>query len=60
VHTVAIVADDANGLIISTDPIYESYEVGVIYKDKKSILEIERMFEDAWGISQEIDLELKK
>ncbi len=60
VHTVAIVADDVNGLIISTDPIYESYEVGVIYKDKKSILEIERMFEDAWGISQEIDLELKK
>lgn len=60
VHTVAIVADDTNGLIISTDPIYESYEVGVIYKDKKSILEIERMFEDAWGISQDIDLELKK
>ncbi len=47
VHTVAVVADDANGLIISTDPIYESYEVGVIYKDKKSIMEIERMFEDA-------------
>ncbi len=59
VHTVAIVADDTNGLIISTDPIYESYEVGVIYKDKKSILEIERMFEDAWGISQDIDLGLR-
>ena len=60
VHTVAIVADEVNGLIISTDPIYESYEVGVIYKDKKSILEIERMFDDAWSISQDIDLELKK
>lgn len=60
VHTVAIVADETNGLIISTDPIYESYEVGVIYKDKKSIMEIERMFEDAWGISQDIDMELKK
>lgn len=60
VHTVAIVADEANGLIISTDPIYESYEVGVIYKDKKSILEIERMFEDAWGISQDVDLGLRK
>jgi hypothetical protein len=60
VHTVAIVADETNGLIISTDPIYESYEVGVIYKDKKSILEIERMFEDAWSISQDIDMELKK
>ncbi|EKF86011.1 hypothetical protein [Methanobacterium formicicum] len=60
VHTVAIVADEVNGLIISTDPIYESYEVGVIYKDKKSILEIERMFEDAWSISQDVDLELKK
>jgi len=59
VHTVAIVADESNGLIISTDPIYESYEVGVIYKDKKSILEIERMFEDAWGLSKEIDLEIK-
>ncbi|NYB52720.1 MAG: hypothetical protein HVN35_09205 [Methanobacteriaceae archaeon] len=59
VHTVAIVADDANGLIISTDPIYESYEVGVIYKDKKSISEIERMFEDAWGISQDVDLGMK-
>jgi len=60
VHTVAVVADDANGLIISTDPIYESYEVGVIYKDKKSILEIERMFEDAWSISQDVDLGLKE
>lgn len=60
VHTVAIVSDDTNGLIISTDPIYESYEVGVIYKDKKSILEIERMFEDAWSISQEVNLELKE
>lgn len=60
VHTVAVVADDANGLIISTDPIYESYEVGVIYKDKKSIMEIERMFEDAWTISQDIDLEIRK
>lgn len=60
VHTVAIVADETNGLIISTDPIYESYEVGVIYKDKKSILEIERMFEDAWSISQDVDMGLKK
>lgn len=60
VHTVAVVADDANGLIISTDPIYESYEVGVIYKDKKSILEIERMFEDAWSISQDVDLGLRE
>jgi len=60
VHTVTIVADDNNGLIISTDPIYESYEVGVIYKDPKSIKEIEKMFGDAWGLSQDIDLELKK
>ena len=60
VHTVTIVADDNNGLIISTDPIYESYEVGVIYKDPKSIQEIGRMFEDAWGLSQDIDMELKK
>ena len=60
VHTVAVVADDSNGLIISTDPIYESYEVGVIYKDKKSILEIERMFEDAWSISQDVDLGLRE
>ena len=60
VHTVAVVADESNGLIISTDPIYESYEVGVIYKDKKSILEIERMFDDAWSISQEVDLGLKE
>lgn len=60
VHTVAVVADDSNGLIISTDPIYESYEVGVIYKDKKSILEIAKMFEDAWTISQDVDLGLRK
>jgi hypothetical protein len=59
VHTIAVVADDSNGLIISTDPIYESYEVGVIYKDQKSIEEIERLFEDAWDLSQEIDLEIK-
>jgi len=28
VHTVAVVSDEDNGLIISTDPIYESFEVG--------------------------------
>jgi hypothetical protein len=58
VHTVAIVSDDDNGLIISTDPIYESFEVGVIYKDQKSIEEIERMFEEAWGLSRDINLEI--
>jgi hypothetical protein len=58
VHTVAIVSDKDNGLIISTDPIYESFEVGVIYKDQRSIEEIERMFEEAWKLSQEIDLGL--
>lgn len=56
VHTVAVVADDKNGLIISTDPIYESYEVGVVYRDQKSIQEIENMFEDAWNLSQEMNL----
>lgn len=59
VHTVAVVADDKNGLIISTDPIYESYEVGVVYRDQKSIQEIEHMFEDAWNLSKEMNLEIK-
>jgi len=59
VHTVAIVADAENGLIISTDPIYESFEVGVIYKDIKSIEEIERMFNEAWKLSKDINLEIK-
>jgi hypothetical protein len=59
VHTVAVVADDNNGLIISTDPIYESYEVGVVYRDQKSIQEIEHMFEDAWNLSKEMNLEIK-
>ena len=58
VHTVAIVSDEDNGLIISTDPIYESFEVGVIYKDQKSIEEIERMFEEAWKLSQDINMSL--
>lgn len=57
IHTVAVVSDDKNGLIISTDPIYESFEVGVIYKDEKSIMEIEKLFEEAWGLSKEIILE---
>ncbi len=56
VHTIAIVSDEDNGLIISTDPIYESYEVGVIYRDQKSVEEIERMFDEAWNLSQEINL----
>ena len=60
IHTVAVVSDNTNGLIISTDPIYESFEVGVIYNDQKSIEQIERLFEDAWGISKDIDMELKK
>lgn len=60
VHTVAIVTDADNGLIISTDPIYESFEVGVIYKDSKSIEEIERMFNEAWKLSKDIDLEIKQ
>jgi hypothetical protein len=59
IHTVAVVADDSNGLIISTDPIYESFEVGVMYKDQKSIEEIEHLFEDAWGISKDVDMEIK-
>lgn len=59
VHTIAVVADESSGLIISTDPIYESYEVGVVYKDLKSIEEIERLFHDAWEISQDVDLEIK-
>ncbi|MBV1767201.1 MAG: hypothetical protein KUA29_02705, partial [Methanobacterium sp.] len=57
VHTVALVSDDNHGLIISTDPIYESFEVGVIYKDEKSISEIEKLFEEAWGLSKDIELE---
>lgn len=60
VHTVAVVADKKNGLIISTDPIYESFEVGVVYKDPKSIEEIEKLFEDAWNISKDINLEIKQ
>jgi sugar-specific transcriptional regulator TrmB len=58
IHTVAVVSDNTNGLIISTDPIYESFEVGVMYKDQKSIEEIERLFEDAWGFSKDLDMEL--
>ena len=60
VHTVAVVSDDTNGLIISTDPIYESFEVGVVYKDHKSVEEIRRLFEDAWNISKDINLEIKQ
>ena len=60
IHTVAVVSDNTNGLIISTDPIYESFEVGVMYKDQKSIDEIERLFEDAWEISKDLDMEIKK
>ncbi len=60
IHTVAVVSDNTNGLIISTDPIYESFEVGVMYKDQKSIEEIERLFEDAWGLSKDLDMELKQ
>jgi sugar-specific transcriptional regulator TrmB len=60
VHTVAVVSDEDHGLIISTDPIYESFEVGVVYKDQKSIEEIERLFEDAWKISKDVDLEIEK
>ncbi|MCE7699394.1 MAG: hypothetical protein K8E24_011530 [Methanobacterium paludis] len=60
VHTVVVVSDDTNGLIISTDPIYESFEVGVVYKDHKSIEEIRRLFEDAWSISKDINLEIKQ
>ncbi len=60
VHTVAIVADAENGLIISTDPIYESFEVGVIYKDMKSIEEIERMFDEAWKLSKDIELQINQ
>ncbi|MBZ2166178.1 hypothetical protein [Methanobacterium spitsbergense] len=60
IHTVAVVSDNTNGLIISTDPIYESFEVGVMYKDQKSIEEIERLFEDAWEISKDLDMEIRK
>ncbi|MDI6643663.1 MAG: hypothetical protein QME14_01285 [Methanobacteriaceae archaeon] len=57
VHTVAVVSDNTNGLIISTDPIYESFEVGVIYKDENSISEIEKLFNEAWDLSKDVVLE---
>ncbi|MGC9517345.1 MAG: hypothetical protein ACP5C3_06590 [Methanomicrobiales archaeon] len=57
VHTVAVVSDESNGLIISTDPIYESFEVGVIYKDENSISEIEKLFGEAWELSNDVKLE---
>lgn len=57
VHTVAVVSDNTNGLIISTDPIYESFEVGVIYKDENSISEIEKLFDEAWNLSKDVVLE---
>lgn len=56
VHTVAAVADNKKGLIISTDPIYDSFEVGVIYNDKKSIKEIQKLFEKAWSLSNKISI----
>jgi len=56
VHTVAAVVDDKKGLIISTDPIYDSFEVGVIYNDKRSIKEIEKLFEKAWSLSKQIPI----
>jgi len=56
IHTIAAVADNKKGLIISTDPIYDSFEVGVIYNDKKSIKQIERLFEKAWSLSEKISI----
>jgi len=56
VHTVAAVADNKKGLIISTDPIYDSFEVGVVYNDKKSIKEIQKLFEKAWSLSNKISI----
>ncbi len=56
IHTVAAVSDNNRGFIISTDPIYESFEVGVIYNDKESIEEIRRLFEEAWSLSDKISL----
>jgi len=56
IHTVAAVADNNKGLIISTDPIYDSFEVGVIYNDRKSVKEIEKLFEKAWSLSERISL----
>jgi hypothetical protein len=29
-----------------------------MYKDQKSIEEIERLIEDAWGLSKDLDMEL--
>ncbi|MDX9693994.1 MAG: hypothetical protein RBT32_07690 [Methanothermobacter sp.] len=56
IHTVTAVADNKKGLIISTDPIYDSFEVGVIYNDKKSIKEIEKLFEKAWSLSKKVTI----
>jgi len=56
IHTVAAVVDNKKGLIISTDPIYDSFEVGVVYDDRRSIKEIEKLFEKAWSLSKEISI----
>ena len=56
IHTVAAVSDEDEGLIISTDPIYDSFEVGVKYTDPESIKQINNLFEEAWKLSNPIEL----
>lgn len=54
IPTIAAVVDNKQGILISTDPIYDSFEVGSVYKDKESVSKIKKLFEEAWGISKEI------
>jgi hypothetical protein len=56
VHTAAVVSDKKQGLIISVDPIYDGFEVGMVYHNPEIVSEIERLFEDVWKISDEIKL----
>ena len=65
IHTVAVVSDNNNGLIISTDPIYESFEVGcnvqgpeINRRNRKIYLMMHGAFQRMliWRLNNEYDL----
>lgn len=55
VHSINLITDDSNAMIISKGSNNSDVEYGAIYEDRKSISEIRTSFEKTWDIAANLD-----
>lgn len=52
ITSINLVVDNKRGLLVSTDPIADRYEIGAVYEDKKSLDKINLIFDMLWDIAE--------